>query len=289
VIGSILRNRLAARFWSRTHASGGLRTWMAEPCVRAYVNKSVSGSPSVWPMEWLADVLEDAPLPSCISLGCGEGALERDLRTKSIVTSALGIDLSESILDIAREKAERDRLSNIDYRVGDMNRLDLPLATFVGAFFHHSLHHVADLESCLGAVHDSLVPGGLLYLDEYLGPSRREWRKPMLGRAQEVFAALPASVKRARRLRLPIDWRDPSEALRSSEILGVVRSLFEVTTIRPYGGNLLAVIYPYLDLTGVSQPERTSLLEGIIDAERSLLRGGAGSFCAVVVARKAPA
>ena len=110
----------------------------------------------------------------------------------------------------------------------------------------------------------------------------------MIADAQHVFATFPNRVKRAQRLRLPIDRRDPSEALHSSEILGTVRSLFEVSTVRPYGGNLLSLIYPYLDLTGVLQPERDRLLEDLIARERTLIRDGAKSFCAVVVARKRP-
>jgi SAM-dependent methyltransferase len=281
-----LRNRLAARFWGKAHAAGGIHTWMAEPSVRSYINQSVTGSENAWPLEWLAEHLEDAPLERCISLGCGEGGLERDLRAKNIVSSIVGFDLSESILGIARDTAEESGIDGIEYRVGDMNRLDLPAAAYSGAFFHHSLHHVADLEACLDCVGASLVPGGLLYLDEYVGPSRREWRRPMIARAQEIYSALPQPVKRTNRLRLPVDWRDPSEALRSSEILGAVGTRFHVTAFRPYGGNLLSVIYPYLDVTGVSRAELDRVLEDIIASERELIRDGAESFCAVVVARK---
>lgn len=288
MIREVLRNRLAARFWARAHAAGDLHTWMAEPVVRASINQLISGSPHIWPLEWLAAELADTPIDRCLSLGCGEGALERDLRRKSIASFVLGIDLSERILDIARSRAEDEGLSGIEYRVGDMNRLDLPPAGFGGAFFHHALHHAADLEACLGAVRSALTDGGLLYLDEYVGPSRSEWRKPMLAHAQEVFETLPARVRRRRKLRLPIDRRDPSEALRSSEILDVVRSLFEVTEIKPYGGNLLAVIYPYLDFADVTPTERNRVLEEILAAERRLLREGAKSFSAVVVARKPP-
>ena len=87
---------------------------------------------------------------------------------------------------------------------------------------------------------------------------------------------------------MPVDWRDPTEAIRSSEILPVVRSLFEVVEERPYGGNFLSVIVPHLRLDALGSPgeaDREALLERIIEAERQHLARGAASFYAVLVCR----
>jgi SAM-dependent methyltransferase len=278
-IANLVRNTLAARFWSRTHAAGGLHTWMAERVVREAINEAVTGSPNTWPLEWLARELGWTGLDRCVSLDCGEGALERDLRRKNIATRVLGIDLSEVILGNARRKASDAGFSGIEYRVGDTDVLDLPDSRFDAAFFHHSPHHVGNLERCLDAVRTGLKPAGLLYLDEYVGPSRGEWRKPMLERTQEVFETLPAAMKRRRRLRLAVDRRDRSEAVRSSEIIEAVESRFVLEAVRPYGGNLLAVIHPYLRLDGVSEVDRSSQVGSIrspgkSDAHRGRSTGG---------------
>ncbi|HEY4642034.1 MAG TPA: hypothetical protein VII75_11880 [Thermoanaerobaculia bacterium] len=67
----------------------------------------------------------------------------------------------------------------------------------------------------------TLRPGGLLYLDEYVGPTRFEWNETPL----------------------PIVPDDPTEALRSSHIERYLRLGFDVRHARPYGGAVLATVF----------------------------------------------
>jgi SAM-dependent methyltransferase len=219
---------------------------------------------------------------SAVSLGCGEGALERDLRSKGLCASILGIDISTAALKLAESRAEG--INGIEYREGDLNALELPDAAFDAAFFHQSLHHVEDLDSCLSATASALRPGALVYLDEYVGPSRGEWSASLIKEASELFAQLPASVRRSRRLKLPLDWRDPTEAVRSSEILSAVSRHFRVLERRDYGGNFLSVIHPHLRLEHLEADERGALLQSMVDAERMHLAAGHGSYYTVLIA-----
>lgn len=280
-----LRSWLGSRFWGRTFAEGSLRTWMHEEVVREYVNESVTGSPNVWPIEWLQTRVQ-SPFEEAVSIGCGEGALERDLLSKGMCRSILGIDLSTEALKLAEAKARAQGLAGVRYEQGDMNALDLPEAAFDAAFFHQSLHHAERLDSCLAATAASLKAGALVYFDEYVGPSRGEWSFALLEAASEVFAGLPPSVRRSRRLKLPVDWRDPTEAVRSSQILDAVSRHFEVLERRDYGGNFLAVIHPHLQLEPLTPQERAALLRSIIAAERAHLAEGHPSYHTVIRAAK---
>jgi 2-polyprenyl-3-methyl-5-hydroxy-6-metoxy-1,4-benzoquinol methylase len=85
---------------------------MHGPLVRCYINQSVSGDPNVWPMEWLRQFLGAHTFDEGLSLGCGDGALERDIRRKNICRDVLGIDASSEALTIAWAKSahsESDR------------------------------------------------------------------------------------------------------------------------------------------------------------------------------------
>lgn len=274
-----IRSYLGGRFWGRAFDHGGLRTWMSEEAVRRYINQSVTGSPDVWPIEWLQTRVP-SPFASAVSLGCGEGVLERDLVSKGLCASILGIDISDAALKLAEARA----LPGIRYQQADLNALELPVAAFDAAFFHQSLHHVEDLDRCLSVTAAALRPGGLIYFDEYVGPSRGEWSAPHIREASELFTQLPAPVKRSRRLKLPIDWRDPTEAVRSSEILAAVSRHFRVIERRDYGGNFLSVIHPHLRLDHLEAGERAALLRSIIEAERQHLAAGHGSYYTVLIA-----
>lgn len=278
-----LRSYLGSRFWGRTFAEGNLRTWMHEEVVREYINESVTGSPNVWPIEWLRSRVR-SPFEAAVSIGCGEGALERDLLAKEMCRSILGIDLSTEALRLAEAKAREQGLTGVRYEQGDMNALDLPEGAFDAAFFHQSLHHAERLDSCLSATAASLVPGALVYIDEYVGPSRGEWSFALVEAASELYLRLPLSVRRCGRLKLPVDWRDPTEAVRSSEILDAVHCHFQVIERHDYGGNFLAVIHPHLRLDPLPAVERAALLQSIIDAERAHLAAGNPSYYTVMIA-----
>ena len=281
-----LRRHLTARYWARAFARGGIATWMSEPVARRYINESVTGDPNVWPMDWFRPRYAATPFDRGVSFGCGDGALERDLIRKQICRTVTGIDLSGGALAPARERARQEGLEGIAYGQGDMNHLKLERRRFDIAFFHQSLHHVAALEDCLRRVDDALAPGGLVYLDEYVGPSRHQWRREMLREAERALASLPARLRRRSRLRPPVDRGDPSEAVRSSEILGTAEKVFDRIELRPYGGNLFALVYPELRLDGATAEMRENILCGIAERERKLLAGGAPPFCAVLVAQK---
>ncbi|MEA2562049.1 MAG: hypothetical protein QOH06_3553 [Acidobacteriota bacterium] len=278
------RSYIGSRFWGRTFVEGTLQTWMSEEVVREYINESVTGSPGVWPIEWLQTRVL-SPFTAAVSIGCGEGSLERDLLSKRLCTSILGIDLSTKALKLAEAKAREQGLIGVRYEQGDMNALDLPEAAFDAAFFHQSLHHAEKLDSCLSAAAAALMPGALVYIDEYVGPSRGEWSFSLIEAASELFARLPASVKRSRRLKLPVDWRDPTEAVRSSEILDAVHRHFDVVESQNYGGNFLAVIHPHLRLEHLTAAERADLLHFLIDAERAHLAAGNPSYYTVMLAK----
>jgi SAM-dependent methyltransferase len=279
-----IRSRTGGLIWGRRFAQGGIRTWMHEAVVRRYINASVSGSPDCWPVEWLGSLLQDRRFSSALSLGCGDGPLERDLVAKGLCSSILGIDISADALEIARSKADARGLSGIEYRQGDLNSLVLPSRAYDAAFFHQALHHVENLDACLSATAAALKPGGLLYLDEYVGPSRGEWRRARLADADRFFVSLPAAVRGRRHIGAPIDRRDPTEAVRSSEILPAVARYFRVEERRDYGGNFLAVIHPHLRLDRLSPAARDEVLESIIQAEKEHLRSGVASYHTVLVA-----
>jgi ubiquinone/menaquinone biosynthesis C-methylase UbiE len=277
---------MTTRFWSRAAVGGGIVTWMHEPRVRSYINRRVTGNANEWPMEWFHRAYAREPFDRGLSLGCGDGALERDIRRKNICRRISGIDISPESLRLASEKADGEGIKGIDYAVGDFNDLRLEKESFDIVFFHQALHHVRELERCLDEVNRSLRAGGVFYLDEYVGPSRHEWKKPMLARAERAFASLPNAARGRPHLQLPVDWKDPSEAIRSSEIVSVLEERFDVVEKRDYGGNLLAVIYPHLNPEPADGDTADRVLSDLIAQEEALLAEGALSFNTVIVARK---
>ena len=284
-LGRTLSELLVRSYWSRAHGAGGApTTWLHDRFVRAIVNERVSGSPGRWTMDWF-ESLALHPFGEAVSLGCGTGALERDLFRRGICRRILGLDLSPAALEVARREAEAAGCSGIDYGIANLDQLTLPATSFDAVFVHQALHHVKNLEACLEVMARVLRPGGVLFIDEYVGPSRHEWKRSDLDRLRAAFLSLPAPARRVRRLKLPVDWRDPSEAVRSSEIEPLLGERFDLVARRPYGGNLMAPLLPNLDLDRLAEPVHEAWVHSFAATEDGWLASGEKSFYVVAVYR----
>ena len=278
----------ARRFWDEG-APGEPENhyWGAQPLVRRAINRRVTGDPNCWPLEWFARGFVPEPLELGLSIGCGSGLLERDAIAKGICRRVEGIDFSPEAIDAARRQADEARLSRLlSYRVEDIHAFELPPDTYDIVFFHGSLHHVRSVERVLGQVERALKPGGLLYLDEYMGPSRSEWKDSDWAFARSVFDSLPESVKNRPNLMIPLPLDDPLESIRSSAIRPETARVFRVLADRPYGGNILWFVFPCLDMKRLRQ-DTTGILSRLIALEDHLLENAwIESYFRVIVGRK---
>lgn len=261
--------------------------WGAQPLVRRAINRRVTGDPNRWPMEWFAERYAREPLARGLSVGCGAGLLERDVIGKRICQFVEGVDFSSEAIEEARRGAEETNLSHVlQYRVQDVNAFELPRSRYDIIFFHGSLHHVRSVERVLAEVHRALKPGGLLYLDEYMGPSRSEWTDVKWGFAKSAFDALPGELKNRQELAIPLPLDDPLESIRSSAIRPETHRLFRVLEERPYGGNILWFIFPCLDMARLREDESGVLTRLIALEDHLLEKGWVESYFWVIVARK---
>jgi SAM-dependent methyltransferase len=278
----------ARRYWDEgAPGEGENHYWGAQPLVRRAINRRVTGDPNCWPIDWFARRYAAAPHGLGLSIGCGPGPLERDVLAKGICSAVEGIDFSPEAIEEARRGAEEARLSHLlHYRVEDVNALEIPAARYDIVFFHGSLHHVRSVERVLAQVRKSLKPGGLLYLDEYMGPSRSEWTDQLWSFARSAFDALPAEVRNRENLMIPLPLDDPLESIRSSAIRPETAKLFRVLEDRPYGGNILWFVFPCLDMQRLRE-DTTGILTRLIALEDHLLeKGWVESYFRVMVARR---
>jgi len=272
----------AREFWDKEIVEQSHTAWMAHPLVRAYINRSIDPARPCWPMEWFIALTGRRRFQRALSVGCGGGAMERDLVVKSVCDSVDAFDASVHSLVLARRAVEREEMGGrIRYFAADFNEpLFLPRRTYDLVVFHQSMHHVAKLEKVLRAVLRSLRPGGLLYVDEYVGPSRHQWDQnaALLAPHQEAYQRIPREQRAADALLAPIQADDPSEAFRSGDILEQLDVGFRTLARRDYGGTLLSVLFASIP------PPTDDLVSQLIAAEEQLLRSGAPSYYTLLVA-----
>ena len=256
---------------------------MEHPLIREYIATTLSGTAQgIWPLDWLQAQLPGRRFHRALSIGCGAGALERDLVRRDLVAAVDAFDGSTNSLRVARnEAAAAGMTSRIRYYAADFNEPVLPRRTYDLVLIHQALHHVAKLEKLYRAIMRTLTSDGLLYLDEYIGPSRTDWTDESMRAVRAVYDGLPQHVRRESRLNEPIMMDDPSEAIRSSEIMDQLRIGFDVKAERGYGGNFLSVMYTSMSAERLDEQG----MKALIEQERRHIASGAGSYYGLILAK----
>jgi len=89
-----------------------------------------------------------------VDLGCGFGWASRWMREQG-AASVLGLDLSEKM--IARAKADTSDAA-IEYRIADLETLELPAAAFDLAYSALTFHYLRDFDRLVRMIHAALAP-----------------------------------------------------------------------------------------------------------------------------------
>jgi SAM-dependent methyltransferase len=267
-------SKTVAAFWDRQTSAEPAKYWTDYPVVRRYVNECVTDAWWAYPTHGFKAAWAYRPLERGLSIGCGTGLLERDLRWLRICEEVDAYDLSAASIEAARRRAEIEGFDRVNFAVADCERFDYPEDRYDVVFFHGSMHHISDPAALLDRILPALREGGLLFLDDYVGPSRDEWSDADLSFAQEAYETLPDPWRRMAKLLPPFDSTDPSEMARSSAILPAVHDRFHTLWERPYWGNVLFPVLCHVDDRLAARPESEETIARLIARERQLVREG---------------
>lgn len=295
------RREQVAALWSEPFDAGAY--WLSHPMVRARVNVLASGDPKRDTYDRLADIMisrgHRLPIARAVSIGCGQGGVERDLVRRGIVRDIDCYDLADGAIDEARRSTAEEGLQGLRFQVADFETAALPGNSVNLVLAHQSLHHIERLEQLFGVVAAALRPDGLLHLHEFVGPSRFQWTDAQVDEANAFIRRLPPRLRalasgRQRSLQgratvAAMIASDPSEAVRSADILPTLRKYFDVVEERNLGGAIL-----HLALAGVasnfdeSSTDDVAMLEGLFRQEDEGMANGLleSDFKTIVAQRK---
>ena len=121
-------------------------------------------------------------------LGAGDGSFSLLLAQNA--EKVIAVDSSAKMIEFAREQARRNHVSNVEYRLGDMEELPIENASVDIVFFSQSLHHALHPDRAICEAARILKPGGRIaildlakhrfeeareiYADEWLGFTEAE-------------------------------------------------------------------------------------------------------------------
>ena len=286
------RNQTVADYWdAHTDASYlGNSYWLANPIVAKRFNSMAVGHRDF--SSWVDFCVEyhlaaRQPVNAILTIGCGDGTLDRHLAGLKAAAHIDGIDIAPGRIDIARRLAEEAGLHDvIKYTVADVETNDFPRREYDAIFFNSSLHHIENLDAVLSRCAEALSENGLLFINEYVGPNRFDFSAEEQLAMSTLFKLLPNRFRRSNfvddrgqvrtQVVLPhpdeVARVDPSEAIRSQDIIPKVTDHFAVLEHNVMCGSLMQFM---LDGIAGNFREEDShgkeLLEILLDIEKLLI------------------
>jgi SAM-dependent methyltransferase len=251
--------------------------WEANEAVRRFQWALITGNPELNPVAWFME--RHGPFRAMCSLCSGTGILERMvsdhwLRSGGNIT---GFDISPRSVEDARKAAAG--FPGLSYEVRDLDRAVWSGETYDAVFAHGALHHVSRLDFLLGQIREQLVPGGLLYVNDYVGPARFQWSDAQMRLANELLLRVPRRYRAKREVArcdpVTLAETDPSEAVCANFIVESVQAHFEIIWRVDRGGTLLAPIFgsACLDPSIVESAEGLAIIDDLCVREHELIRG----------------
>lgn len=251
---------------------GQLAFWQS-PVARAAINRRITGDPELGPETHFARRHGPAIVaPHALSLRASDAKFELALVEAGSCEQLTCLDDEQARVDFAAGRVPEPLREQVRFQLGAIEQFEAPEP--LGAVVCRSfLHRREDLEEVLDRIAALLAPGGLLFVEDFVGPARFQWTDAQLDAINRLLARLPEELlsdlsasdgRRKRSVERPdLEARiaaNPGEAVRSDEILPAVDARFERVEVCPYGGAVFHQLFSRIMGNFAGRPELVGLL-----------------------------
>lgn len=262
--------------------------WGDHPTVFNAVMRACFGHSSIDFFAYLNTHYPQCQNAHALSLCCGDGSFETQLIQKGVFKNITGLEISpERIKHGCAQLSAQGLSEQLNFLQQDVNQGLFGEACFDVVFAKAALHHIENLEQAFAGMRRCLKPGGLLVAIDFFGPSRFQWSDAQLHacnwfwehRVPPAFQT-NADGSRTQPIARPsiasMINMDPSEAVRSSDIMAHIEDNFKVLENFALGGTVLNLLLygERVNRFDANDPFHNAILEEAVQYERQLLESG---------------
>jgi SAM-dependent methyltransferase len=296
-----------AQHWSQVYQKKSdliLRWWESDYVVR-HINRKVCGEPlsgiSSGPHQLALNRFGTrAPFGRGISVGGGIGFKEVDLLRRGLVRHMVIYDLSPQAITTGQQRATDEGLTDRMTFVRDdvFDRETNPEAYDL-VYWNNALHHMLDVGEALRWRRRVLRTGGLLLMDDFVGPTRMQWSQRLLDINNIFLRSLPPEYFRhpsnpnatlPRVVHRPdvnvMIATDPSECADSARILPELARHFPEADVTPTGGGIYVVGLNDV-LHNIVAAGDTATLDRMMDLDQACADLGETNYATVMAIKTA--
>jgi len=242
------------------YQKGNFKTyWELLPPVAEYQMKCMTGDQNVHYLTYTLDYIKEKFIGENVKglfLGCMEGNPGPEMRAMEtgLFTGIDVMDIAEGLLNKQYMISLQNKLDGIKYIQQDFNKVMLKVNEYDVIWAIGTVHHVENLEHFFDQIKNALKKNGIFIMREYIGPNRMQFTDVQLNIVNDILSILPDRYKRnpdgfiKNNTKKPdlkeLIKKDPSESIRSQEIISVMEKNLVVVHLAYTGGTIL---HPLLD------------------------------------------
>tara|TARA_B100000378_G_C17998880_1_gene396460 strand:- start:90 stop:1061 length:972 start_codon:yes stop_codon:yes gene_type:complete len=228
--------------------------WWVIPEIQKRWNVLISGQPNMEYQNYFVNeyLIEKRNL-KLLSPGCGNGIKEVKYAKYENFELIDAFDIAPNRIKDAIANSKKNGLDNIAFSINDLLSFDYIKNKYDIVVCDMILHHIKRLDIILEKVKNTLKPGGLLVINEYVGPNRFQFPSEQISHAEKLLKDMPTKFRERWNSNsvkskiykpgiLRMILADPSEAINSEKILPEITKRFKIIEEKPYGGNMLHLI-----------------------------------------------
>ena len=210
--------------------------------------------------------------PHVVSLRASDAKLEVALVEAGSCERVTGLDDEQGRVDFAAGRVPQPLRDRIGFKLGTLEEWEPP-EPLGAAVCRSFLHRRADLEEVLDRLAAMLEPDGLLFVEDFVGPSQFQWTDAQLEAINRLLARLPPELltdlsSGDGRAKLTVERPSKAkriaagfqEAVRSDEILPILDARFERVEVCAYGGAVFHQLFSRIMGNFAGRPDLVGVL-----------------------------
>lgn len=221
----------------------------------------------------------------CAMIGCSEITRpELPLFNSGLFEEITIFDIAQGLLDRQQLLVEKEGYDRIFYRYANLNEYQFSENSLEFIFAWGTVHHIENLEHFFAQARKALTTNGLIIMREYVGPNYIQLTDTQMTISDAILRLIPSEYRRRpdgsikengdRPNLKELLKVDPSESVRSQDILDALAAEFDVISLCKTGGTILHPLLNSIAGNFEKDERGAEILRTIIKIEKVLIEGG---------------